>query len=117
MKKVQPLNLRIIFEAPKPVLNAPLNKCSDWFNSSGSVCGEPVLRSDYLASRSGIMDQANILKNRFSNLEIWDPAEFLCPAEYCDGYESGKPLFYDGDHLSGYGSRRAYDYFSKFLSN
>jgi len=29
----------------------------------------------------------------------------LCPGEHCLPTREGKPLFFDGDHLSGYGNR------------
>ena len=116
--ELEPLGLRVVFEAPKPVLNAPLMRCSEWFNSVNSICGRPVAKSDFVAYRSPTMRQMSMLAAEFDFVEIWDPADFLCPGEFCIGTEGGsrKPLYYDGDHLSAIGSKRAFDSLSSFLS-
>jgi lysophospholipase L1-like esterase len=38
---------------------------------------------------------------------IWDPFPILCPpAEtQCPAYNDNKPLYFDGDHLSGYANQ------------
>jgi hypothetical protein len=37
---------------------------------------------------------------------VFDPFPILCPpGPTCDGYRDGRPLFFDGDHMSGYGNR------------
>ncbi|WP_413296498.1 acyltransferase family protein [Synechococcus sp. MIT S9452] len=117
MAALKPLGLRVVFEAPKPVLNAPLMRCSEWFNSVNQICGEPVLKSDFIHYRSPTMKQMSILADEFDFVEIWDPADVLCPGEFCTGTEGGsrKPLYYDGDHLSAIGSKRAFDSLSSFL--
>ncbi|MCB1920872.1 MAG: hypothetical protein KDJ28_12955, partial [Candidatus Competibacteraceae bacterium] len=39
----------------------------------------------------------------------------LCPGETCKTSIDGKPLFFDGDHISGYGNMFLYDDFKKFI--
>jgi SGNH domain (fused to AT3 domains) len=39
----------------------------------------------------------------------------LCSASSCNAFENGKPLFYDGDHLSGYGNDVLYPVFRREL--
>ena len=117
MAELKPLGLRVVFEAPKPVLNAPLMRCSEWFNSVNQICGDPVPKSDFINYRSPTLRQMSILADEFDFVEIWDPADFLCPGEFCTGTEGGsrKPLYYDGDHLSAIGSKRAFGSLSSFL--
>jgi hypothetical protein len=35
-----------------------------------------------------------------------DPLPYLCNEKQCIGSENGRPLYYDGDHLSEYGNKR-----------
>ncbi|MNW03972.1 hypothetical protein D3C71_1999830 [compost metagenome] len=36
---------------------------------------------------------------------VWDPLPVLCPGTTCQPEQAGKPLYFDGDHLSGHGNR------------
>jgi hypothetical protein len=48
---------------------------------------------------------------------IWDPFPLLCPGSTCHAVQGGKPLFFDGDHLSGYGSLRLLPDFARHLQS
>ena len=48
-------------------------------------------------------------------INIWDPFPVLCPGETCSAVVDGKPLFFDGDHLSAHGNRVLYPGFRDAL--
>jgi hypothetical protein len=50
------------------------------------------------------MDSINQLTRDYHNVSMWDPSSQLCPLNPCSAFDGDKPLFFDGDHLSGYGS-------------
>lgn len=37
--------------------------------------------------------------------KILDPVPYLCDSDYCYGSKNGIPLYFDDDHLSGYGAK------------
>jgi hypothetical protein len=41
-------------------------------------------------------------------LRLWDPLPLLCPGTTCQAMSGGRPLFLDGDHLSGHGNDVVY---------
>ena len=93
----------VMFEAPTPVLPSPPFRCADWFNAANPICrgGSSVDRATILALRAPVMAQFQQL----GAVSVWDPLAVLCPGEVCSAYQDGRPLFFDGDHLSGYGNR------------
>jgi hypothetical protein len=99
--------VHILIDAPKPVLKSPPYRCSDWFNEMNPIClpGLSVNREFLLRLRQPVMDSLRILKSRHKNLSVWDPFFVLCKNENCSAYDGDKPLFFDGDHLSGHGNR------------
>ena len=36
---------------------------------------------------------------------LWDPMPVLCDDALCPAQRDGRPLFFDGDHLSAHGNR------------
>jgi hypothetical protein len=46
---------------------------------------------------------------------VWDPLPVLCPQTSCEVFRQGRPLFFDADHLSGYGNRLLYASFVETL--
>ncbi len=99
--------IHVLMDAPKPVLKAPPYRCSDWFNKMNPICapGLSVDRAFLLNLRQPIMDSLETLESRHENLTVWDPFFDLCEGETCSAYDGDKPLFFDGDHLSGHGNR------------
>lgn len=99
--------VRVVVEAPKPLFKLPPFRCSDWFNASNPVCagGATVSRVD-LAARAAPSHQAiAALIAAVPGIQVWDPFPVLCPDTVCSAYAAnGKPLFFDGDHLSRYGN-------------
>jgi lysophospholipase L1-like esterase len=48
---------------------------------------------------------------------VWDPLPVLCGQTSCDAFRDGRPLFFDGDHLSADGNRALYPSFLAFVEN
>ena len=49
------------------------------------------------------------LARHYSALTIWDPFPILCASDPCRAFDpAGRPLFFDGDHLSGHGNDLVY---------
>lgn len=99
--------VRVVLEAPKPVLPAPPYRCSDRFNAANAVCrnGLQVQRAwmdDYRAPALVALQQ---VAAGLPGAVIWDPLPILCDTDACRAQRDGHPLFFDGDHLSGYGNR------------
>ena len=107
---LQPLaerGLHIVLEAPKPVLRAPPFRCADWFNADNPVCrpGLTVTREEIERYRRPVLDSFARMTARMPALSVWDPLPILCPGTVCEAQMDGRPLYFDGDHLSAYGNR------------
>lgn len=110
--------IRIVFDAPKPILRVPPFRCVDWFNKNNPVCspGLTMQRSELLRYREPVMDAFVEIANRVDGVSVWDPFPLLCPDEVCDAVtRDGHPLFYDGDHLSGYANRMLAPHFEHWV--
>lgn len=97
----------IIIDAPKPIFKAPPYRCSDWFNKRNPICepGFDINREFMLGHRQFVMNSLNIIQEKHGNLSVWDPFFILCDNHTCSAFSEGRPKFFDGDHLSGYGNR------------
>lgn len=107
----------VLIDAPKPVFKSPIFRCLDWFNKSNPACANEFYIDKHwlLDFRKPVMDSLNLLISE-SGIEIWDPVPILCPSDKCPQIANGIPLFFDGDHLSGYGNRLLVDSFTSKLS-
>ena len=120
MTILQPLvdhGVKVIFEAPKPVFRVPPFRCSDWFNKSNPIClpGFEMKKKDLLEYRQPVMESLYKISQKFQGIYIWDPFPVLCPDDTCKTSIDGKTLFFDGDHISGYGNMFLYDNFKRFV--
>lgn len=99
--------VNVLLEAPKPLLPAPPYRCSDWFNQANPVCvhGLTVNRADMEEYREPALRSLQAIAARLPNTTVWDPLPLLCDARECGPGHDGHPLFFDADHLSGYGNR------------
>jgi hypothetical protein len=113
MKTLADKGLKVIFEAPTPIFKAPAFRCSDWFNQHNPICvGENrQSRAELQRLRDPILASMRDLARSFPNVSIWDPFPELCPGEVCFTSKDTRPLFFDGDHLSGYGNSLLYPFF------
>lgn len=111
--------LRIIFEAPKPVFMAPPFRCSDWFNRMNPICvgGNQQLRSEMHRLREPILANLNNLSHIFTNVSVWDPFPLLCPGNVCLTQKDGRPLYFDGDHISAYANEVLYPNFKSYIES
>ena len=109
--------LKVIFTAPTPVFKAPPFRCSDWFNQANPICvgRNQQPRADLEALRKPILDNMRQLGELFPNVHVWDAFALLCPDEVCLTQKDGRPLFFDGDHLSAYGNSVVYPAFKKAI--
>jgi len=97
---------RIVLEAPNLLLNAPAYRCADVWTRSNPLCanGTAVDRADFERLRGPMLQAVNHLAARVPGMSVFDPFPLLCrPGPTCDGYLNGRPLFFDGDHVSAYG--------------
>lgn len=99
--------VHIVFEAPKPVLPAPPYRCSDGFNRNNPICveGMRIARSEIEALRTPVLQSLQQVAANLPGASVWDPLSILCPAAQCLPGQQGRPLYFDADHLSGYGNR------------
>lgn len=99
--------VRIVFEAPKPLLRAPPYRCSDWFNRENPICahGLTIERAYLEHYRAPVLKALSRVAARLPGASVWDPFPTLCPEATCAAFSHAHPLFFDGDHLSGYGNR------------
>jgi peptidoglycan/LPS O-acetylase OafA/YrhL len=109
--------IKVIFEAPKPMFRAPAFRCSDWFNRGNPICapGTSVPREYLLEYRKPVLEAMMSLRSRDRRISVWDPFDTLCPKSVCAAVVDGTPLFFDGDHLSGYANTLLYPVFVAFL--
>ncbi|HET7127051.1 MAG TPA: acyltransferase family protein [Lysobacter sp.] len=106
-RRLMPLarrGVRIVFEAPTPVFPAPAYRCSDAFNRDNPICagGLELPRAELEAYRAPVLRAIHSVVARLPGATVWDPFPLLCPGTTCHAIENGKPLFFDGDHLSGH---------------
>jgi hypothetical protein len=97
----------LVLDGVKPVFQAPPYRCSDRFNRNNPICS-PGFR----IPRQYLLDHTAPVRRTLESFSashpeaviLWEPFPLLCPGETCDAFRDGKPLFYDADHLSGYGN-------------
>ena len=109
----------IILDAPKPIFNYIAFRCADWFTASNPICNSGYVESRLFLEkmRAPILKNMEELKVNVDKLVVWDPLPILCNAEDCSLYKDQKPIFFDSDHLSGFGNRLLYQYFKDEIFN
>ncbi|MGH8087468.1 MAG: SGNH hydrolase domain-containing protein, partial [Stenotrophomonas sp.] len=82
-------------------------RCSDAFNRGNPICvnGMRITRAQVEAIRTPALDSLLRIAAALPGASVWDPLPTLCPGTVCQPDADGKPLYFDGDHLSGYGNR------------
>ncbi len=109
----------IVFELPKPVFRSPPFRCSDWFNASNEVCagGMTISRADIERFRAPSVASMTELAAQGKGISLWDPLAVLCPGDTCLATLQGRPLFFDGDHVSAFGNQALYPSFRRHICN
>jgi hypothetical protein len=119
IRQLLTLGITVIIDTPLPLFRAPAFRCSDWFNHMNPVC-EPgfSISADLLKKyNEPVLESLRTLQAEFPSLVIWDPFPILCPGSSCSALKNGKPLFFDQDHLSGYGNLLLLPSFSELLQS
>jgi len=118
-RKLNVPDVHFVFELPKPIFPTPLFRCSDWFNRDNPVCvgGIAKDRSMLERHRRPVLDFAERLKGEVAGFSTWDPFPVLCPGTTCSMMMNGKPLFFDGDHVSGFTNRLLLDDFMRKMAS
>lgn len=108
----------VVLEAPLPIFKSPAFRCADWFDRRNRICagGSTIGRSSVEALRAPVMAAFSRLRHEVAGVHVWDPLPVLCPQDACSEYEGASPLFFDGDHLSAFGSRSLGPSFECFLA-
>lgn len=118
VRKFTDLGAKVIFEAPKPIFRSPTFRCAETYNRTNPICtsGSEVDRNEAVELRKPIVDALSQIGSTNVNVSLWDPFPILCPpAATCSEYREGKPLFFDADHLSGFGNRLLAPSFIQFV--
>lgn len=105
--------LSFVLSAPLPIFPSPAFRCSDWFNSGNPIC-DPGLtqKRSYLENlRQPVLDSMSsaLFEDAKVLLSIWDALPELCPQDTCSAFLSGRPIYFDGDHISAFGNVVIYD--------
>ncbi|WP_058912459.1 acyltransferase family protein [Entomohabitans teleogrylli] len=97
---------QVVFEAPKPIFQVPPYRCADWFNRDNPICapGMTMDRALLQKYRAPVLDSYAQVVQAVPSVSVWDPFPVLCPGEVCSVWKDGHALFFDGDHLSAWGS-------------
>lgn len=110
--------IKVVIEAPKPIFRSPNFRCSDWFNRMNPICKPGLeMQKDVLINyRLPAIKSIQTLSTQVPGVSMWDPLPILCPGDVCQATLERKPLFFDGDHISGYGNMFVYPSFKKFIA-
>ncbi|MDR0182274.1 acyltransferase family protein [Lysobacter arvi] len=108
----------IVFEAPKPVFRSPPYRCADWYSRSNPACREGLTmsRAELERLRKPVLDSLESIVAQMPGASVWDPFSILCPGATCYVEDDGRPLYFDGDHISGYANRKLTPAFVGHLS-
>jgi hypothetical protein len=117
LRRLAAAGARVVLEAPKPVFGAPTFRCADWFDQANPICADgPTMPRDTIENlRAPVMEEFKAVTAALPAVRIWDPLPLLCPDAICNAYDGTRPLFFDGDHLSGYGNEKLAPGFRAFL--
>jgi peptidoglycan/LPS O-acetylase OafA/YrhL len=108
LERLSETGASIVIEAPNLLLNAPLYRCADPWTRTNPMCrgGSAVDRSEIEALRAPMLTTIAAAMQGVPHTSVFDPFPVMCPSGVaCDGFRDGKPLFFDGDHVSALGGR------------
>jgi hypothetical protein len=120
LQKFTAKGAHVVIEAPTPVFKSPTFRCAERYNRTNPICrdGTTVGRDEMEELRKPSLDALTRLAHTVSNVSVWDPFPILCPvAPTCNAFLDGRPLFFDGDHVSGFGNRLLLPSFLAFVSH
>lgn len=111
--------VQVVFEAPKPIFEITPFRCSDWFDRSNPACryGHKMAKDQLEQYRLPVVQLLSRLATQLPEVSVWDPFPVLCPDAQCHTAREGRPLFFDADHVSGYGNMMLTPDFRRFISS
>ncbi|SIT36584.1 Acyltransferase 3 [Paraburkholderia piptadeniae] len=117
LQKLAAKGAKVVLEAPTPVFRSQPFRCSDWFNRGNPICsgGDRIARTELEALRSPVLESYAHIARLVPDVSVWDPLPALCPDAVCSARADGRPLFFDGDHISGYANRLLLPSFEQFV--
>lgn len=117
LSRLSKVTRHIVIDAPKPVFGYIPFRCADWFNHTNPTCQTQRWQPRFVqeATRAPVLENLKQLADQFAAVQIWDPLPTLCSDYICPVYVGQKPLYFDGDHLSGYGNQVLYPSFTAAL--
>ncbi|AOJ03946.1 acetylase [Burkholderia mayonis] len=117
LRDIERRGASIVLEAPTPIFRMVPYRCSDWFNRHNAICerGPLVSRREIDELRAPVLESYARIAAQVPNVHTWDPLPLLCPEKTCSAYDGKRPLFFDGDHISGYGNLRVLPGFEAFV--
>lgn len=118
IENIRSTGARVVLPLPTPILKAPPFRCVDWWTQSNEICagGMGIDRDEFLALRAPVVEALKELADHDDGVTLFDPAEALCPpARQCPAFLNGRPLFFDGDHLSAYGNEVLLPHFTEAM--
>jgi len=109
--------VRVVLEAPLPIFKSPTFRCAEHYNSSNPIChdGHTVARDELKRLREPVVNSLDEIASRSPGASVWDPFLVLCPHPTCSALDGKLPLFFDADHISGYGSGLLVPSFTRFV--
>jgi peptidoglycan/LPS O-acetylase OafA/YrhL len=119
LQKLAAKGAKVILEGPTPEFRSQPFRCSDWFNRDNPICsgGDSIARVDLEALRAPVLESYAHIVQAVPEVSVWDPLPPLCPDSVCLTHTAdGRPLVFDGDHLSGYANRLLLPSFKQHVS-
>lgn len=108
LRRIRSSGAKVVLFAPNLVLYSPLFRCADAWTVHQAVCrgGDSVDLAEFEERRRPMLDSLTALAAADDGIVVFDPVPVLCEAgSRCRGYRWNRPLFFDADHLSGFGAR------------
>ncbi len=94
----------IVLPTPEMRLNVP-KKVSRGLLLANKVNNIAIDKSLYIERNNEVIKMFVDLSDEFSNVQLLDPSPYLCDEGLCYGMSEGRPIYFDGDHLSEFGNK------------
>jgi len=117
LARLTKLTPTLIVDSPKPVFPYQTFRCADWYTNTNPICakGPQLSRAEINNMSKDSWTTLAQLQSEFPNIIIWNVMDALCPDTVCQIYDNQQPLYFDGDHLTGYGNAYLYPTFQRFI--
>lgn len=100
--------VHIVLPAPTPIFRTVPYRCADTFNRNNPMCrfGGDLPGDQMRALQAPALEAFAQVREAglAQHSSVWNPLASLCPGPVCHTHLDGRPLMFDGDHLSGWGN-------------